>query len=569
MIRQRVHYNGSIYPMEPEESMQALNLPATEMGRIQSTVAVNWLAAKRLWDSRFRNRRRKLQKQHVKELRMNVQLFDPSELPPACSAASRYGLPVPKLKVPRGGHILTVWASIGSKFDKKAIQRRRAHMKQLRVGTEVPRPEAGRRRSSTVISGLEGHRRSRASAYGIFPEGSGPARPARRPSSVAARGQSRGASPKRLASIDMGAAGAGATMSTAGVASVATGSTTSAMSMARRRESSIQPPALMQADNFVFANRLSPQQEVSEPTSSYPTSPGAQRRVPPSDAAIQGQQSPSPRESDVSPGSFSPRQLEEEEKVNAAREHYNSIRPPASPPQDDADQPRRSPGIDDESPNTPSDEYMRHHSQRFPNYASNAGEQRGYGEEGYGGYGAASPGRDAEREPSPFKVDETGIAIGGNGENTGTTSTRAIIDQSGVISPGKHDDDAPGGEQRRTSLGPAGYEPRESGSKLPPAGGIGSRLEPNYITRPEESPMIPPKAPTRATQARREAEARMPGAGKPSIVDQADQEATATKIKRDSGVGVKDPDDVSPSTDVPRSKSSREQAGLKERLGLD
>lgn len=494
MIRQRVDPQGAIYPMEPPEKMPALNYPNTEIGRIQSCIAVNWLAAKKLWDMSFKKSKLKVQKQRMKEMRMQTQRLEPDEIPPACSQASRYNLPVPPRKLPRGGHILTVWNTLGSAIDTRSQRRRPKPEHDLKIGTEHI-ADSVRRTSAAPNAGMASRRRS--TAYGIQPRTGTPgtsrmtSRAGSRAGSIASPEAARVTSPKRLASMDvtgMSQAGAGTMppppqQPTAGKPSVAT-------NVPPRRESSIAPPpALMNPDGSVSSQR-----SPHEASSGYPSTPEGQRF---SSFAKQGGVSGDAKEpsepqdtSDLSPGSTIPEEN---------RQRYSSITAPII----NADKTPGGQGDDDgmqdlgESPNAtadPADRYLLNNRQRFPKYHSpnqppNAGkdEVEGDGEDDY------DKGR-----PQPYRSTTSGIAMAPNGA-TGDASTRTVIDQAGVVSP-------------------SNPEPEEAPSEED------SSLD----------PMLPPKAPTRVAQARREEAAAK---RKRSIVN----EASADLNRVDSVLGYKAP----------------------------
>lgn len=53
MLRERVDVFGQVRPMEPEEDIQALNIPARLIGIIKEEPVKRWLTGQELWDKRF------------------------------------------------------------------------------------------------------------------------------------------------------------------------------------------------------------------------------------------------------------------------------------------------------------------------------------------------------------------------------------------------------------------------------------------------------------------------------------------------------------------------------------
>ncbi|KAI5303580.1 hypothetical protein KEM56_007403, partial [Ascosphaera pollenicola] len=484
MIRQRVDPQGAIYPMEPPEKMRALNYPNTEIGRIQPRVAVNWLAAKTLWDMSFKKTKLKVHKKRMKEMCMQIQRLEPDEIPPACSQASRFNLPVPPRKLPRGGHILTLWSSIGSAFDTRSARRHVKRGTPLRIGPEHA-TDSVRRVSAAPGAGIPSRRRS--TAYGIQPRTGTPgtsrmnSRAASRTPSVASPEKGRATSPKRLASMDI----TGGTSTGAGtLPPPTTGREPSITTNQPRRESSVAPPALMNQEGS-GSSRMSPQ-DMPTASSEYPTPEGQRyasfaKQGGPSGAAKETRYSKD--STDVSPGSVIP----EENKPR-----YSSITAPIINADDEG-------GMKDlgESPTAsadPSDKYLRSNRQRFPEYDSPSQLPK-TGTDAVEGDGQDDYDRG---RPQPYRNTSSGIAMAPNGA-TGDTSTRTIIANEGVVNP-----TSPGQEPK----------PSEAGSSL--------------------DPMLPPKAPTRAAQARREEAAAK---RKKSIVN----EASADLGRVDSVLGYRAP----------------------------
>lgn len=53
MLRERVDIFGQVRPMEPEEELEALNIPARLIGIIKEEPVKRWLTGQELWDKRF------------------------------------------------------------------------------------------------------------------------------------------------------------------------------------------------------------------------------------------------------------------------------------------------------------------------------------------------------------------------------------------------------------------------------------------------------------------------------------------------------------------------------------
>ncbi|KAI5287190.1 hypothetical protein KEM52_001703 [Ascosphaera acerosa] len=390
MIRQRVNSQGAIYLMEPESQMRALQYPNTEIGRIQPCVAVNWLAAKKLWDMQFKKRKRQIQQQRLREMKQAIRQLEPDEIPPACSQAARYGLPEVPRRLPRGGHILNVYNALTSALDTRSLRRRgKKSLPVLRIGAAAP-PSASIARASAYpapTAGIPSTRRS--TAYGLPPQapitGSATARMSRggapssrqgsRAPSDSSPALTNATSPKRLASMDVGvhASGAGQKLGQQQDGGQEEQAGAGPRQPTWRHQSSVAPPpALMDRDSAGSSMQAHPSTGHGNATDSEAagdSSAGAAGQQFASfarhggvsgDAGRPGKRSGrGPRASDISPGSTAGQQAQQDkqEKGRPAGsedpEHkYSSITAPIIPAQDDSPSNyARGHGGDESSPN--------------------------------------------------------------------------------------------------------------------------------------------------------------------------------------------------------------------------
>ncbi|GAA5920760.1 hypothetical protein JCM1841_004171 [Sporobolomyces salmonicolor] len=73
MIRERVSITGVVRPMEPQADMQALTLDPEDIGLIKESPVKRYLAGKAIWDKKFKNEYKRVQKRREKHLRMAMR----------------------------------------------------------------------------------------------------------------------------------------------------------------------------------------------------------------------------------------------------------------------------------------------------------------------------------------------------------------------------------------------------------------------------------------------------------------------------------------------------------------
>ncbi|KAI4158506.1 MAG: hypothetical protein LQ342_007347 [Letrouitia transgressa] len=135
MIRQRVSRHGIVFPLALPSKLPALNVPANEIGVIKPGPVRKWMAAKRVWDTRFAREKRRVQKQRIKEMVAGFEGFGDDEVPPPSALAGRRPGALQERHGKRGGVDgaaegkrgkswgMTLWSLWGSKHDEDALER--------------------------------------------------------------------------------------------------------------------------------------------------------------------------------------------------------------------------------------------------------------------------------------------------------------------------------------------------------------------------------------------------------------------------------------------------------------
>lgn len=121
MIRQSVDRHGRISPLQPAASLPALQVPPSEIGVIKRGPVEKWMTAKKQWDTKFANEKRKVQKQRIKEMKDGYQSFGPNEFPPPSALAGRRGASMPKVKKVKRSWGMSLWSLWGSSHDEKTV----------------------------------------------------------------------------------------------------------------------------------------------------------------------------------------------------------------------------------------------------------------------------------------------------------------------------------------------------------------------------------------------------------------------------------------------------------------
>ncbi|OQV07520.1 hypothetical protein CLAIMM_11943 [Cladophialophora immunda] len=124
MIRQRVDRHGRIYPLAEPGELPALQMPPDQVGVVKPGPVRNWLAAKKIWDTKYARARSRVQKERVRALSSGkIKGFGAGEHPPPCALASRRTDKDLWAKKKRKSYGLAMWSMWGSKHDESALKR--------------------------------------------------------------------------------------------------------------------------------------------------------------------------------------------------------------------------------------------------------------------------------------------------------------------------------------------------------------------------------------------------------------------------------------------------------------
>ncbi|KAL1849765.1 hypothetical protein Plec18170_007286 [Paecilomyces lecythidis] len=123
MIRQRVDTKGHIYPLDPPESLEALQQPPEKVGAINPDVVKKWIAAKKAWDHKFAKQKIKVQSERIKDLAAGIEGFDGETPPPSALAGRRSALPTTGKRRHRRSPLVMMWNAWSTKHDEKTVER--------------------------------------------------------------------------------------------------------------------------------------------------------------------------------------------------------------------------------------------------------------------------------------------------------------------------------------------------------------------------------------------------------------------------------------------------------------
>lgn len=139
MIRQRVDRHGAIFPLDPPESLPALQQPRDKIGAVNPMIVQKWLGAKKAWDERFAQEKLNVQRRRIEEFKRGYFGFD-GEMPPVCALASRRREKdiTPRVKEEKS-FAMMLWSFMASKHDREMAEGQKNAEKE---------EEAARRRSS-------------------------------------------------------------------------------------------------------------------------------------------------------------------------------------------------------------------------------------------------------------------------------------------------------------------------------------------------------------------------------------------------------------------------------------
>ncbi|KAJ9200356.1 hypothetical protein DTO166G4_3357 [Paecilomyces variotii] len=123
MIRQRVDTKAHIYPLDPPESLEALQQPPEKVGAINPDVVKKWIAAKKEWDHKFAKEKLKVQSARIKELAAGIERFDGETPPPSALAGRRSALLGTSKRRHRRSPLVMMWNAWSTKHDERTLRR--------------------------------------------------------------------------------------------------------------------------------------------------------------------------------------------------------------------------------------------------------------------------------------------------------------------------------------------------------------------------------------------------------------------------------------------------------------
>lgn len=123
MIRQRIDRHGTIRQLEPPSELEALTIPASEIGVIKEGPVRKWMGIQEKWAKKYEKEKRAVQKKRIEEFAQGYEEFE-GEIPPATALAGRRlkDKDMPKIKIAKGWG-LAMWSGWGSKHDQTTIKR--------------------------------------------------------------------------------------------------------------------------------------------------------------------------------------------------------------------------------------------------------------------------------------------------------------------------------------------------------------------------------------------------------------------------------------------------------------
>ncbi|OAL38588.1 hypothetical protein AYO20_02238 [Fonsecaea nubica] len=124
MIRQRIDRHGRIYPLAEPQELPALQMHPDQVGVVKPGPVREWLAAKKIWDTKYASTRSRVQKERVRALSSGkIKAFEPGEHPPPCALASRRTDKDLIVKKQKRSYGLAMWSMWGSKHDESVLKR--------------------------------------------------------------------------------------------------------------------------------------------------------------------------------------------------------------------------------------------------------------------------------------------------------------------------------------------------------------------------------------------------------------------------------------------------------------
>ena len=124
MIRERVDRSGRIYRLAEASDLPALQLSPNQVGVVKPGPVQKWLQTKKIWDEKYANTRRKVQKERIRALAGGeIRPNEIGENPPPSALAARRTDKGPIFKKPRKSYGLAMWSGWGSKHDEATLKR--------------------------------------------------------------------------------------------------------------------------------------------------------------------------------------------------------------------------------------------------------------------------------------------------------------------------------------------------------------------------------------------------------------------------------------------------------------
>ena len=122
MIRQKVDRHGNIYPLDPPQKLAGCRMSPNEVGVIKRGPVEKWMAAKKQWDSKFANEKRRVQKRRIQDVSKGFLTFGNDEVPPPSALAGRRSENMPKEAKVKRSWGMSLWSLWGSSHDEKTVR---------------------------------------------------------------------------------------------------------------------------------------------------------------------------------------------------------------------------------------------------------------------------------------------------------------------------------------------------------------------------------------------------------------------------------------------------------------
>ncbi|KAK4454076.1 hypothetical protein QBC34DRAFT_473816 [Podospora aff. communis PSN243] len=127
MIRQRITFHGSIYPLPPASELPACTMPRDHVGVVKVGPVRKWLAHKNRWAIRYRSAHKAIREQRLRDLTIGYEVYGEGEVPPSTALAGRRKLGGEEFEIRKRvkGWGLALWGVWGSKHDEMTVERGR------------------------------------------------------------------------------------------------------------------------------------------------------------------------------------------------------------------------------------------------------------------------------------------------------------------------------------------------------------------------------------------------------------------------------------------------------------